>query len=169
MGLGTWIANLVTAGEYARRGRLLIIDQELYKSEKRAIEFLEMGLKDYGDQIYMLSEAVDKWRETARRAIQGRDENYMAYQQELRSNRALQARLDEALLNWKELHDLEITLKEAQSNDGWERTARENESEIVGLMGQVRVKDAAIERLEAEVKQLGRNVQRGSYGRSEAP
>ena len=48
MGLGTWIANLVTAGEYTRRGRLLIIDQEFYKSEKRAIEFLEMGLKDYG-------------------------------------------------------------------------------------------------------------------------
>ena len=177
MGLGTWIANLVTAGEYARRGRLLIIDQELYKSEKRAIEFLEMGLKDYGDQIYMLSEAVDKWRETARRAIQGRDENYRAYQQELRTNRALQARLDEALLvSWTEARGL---------RDGWEQTAGELQAQVlpkrrehpaarrpnaIEACSTTRVsKDAAaIERLEAEVKRLGRNVQRGSYGRSEA-
>ena len=61
-----------------------------------------------------------------------------------------QARLDEALLNWKELHDLETTLKEAQSNDGWERTARENESEIVALMAQVKQSDGNTQRVEAE-------------------
>ena len=87
-----------------------------------------------GDQIYMLSEAVDKWRETARRAIQGRDENYRAYQQELRTNRALQARLDEALLNWTEERGL---------RDGWEQTAGE-------LQAQVRQSDGNTQRVEAE-------------------
>ena len=118
--------------------RLIAASLEATSEQSRAIQFLEMGLKDYGDQIYTLSAELDRWKDMMHRTSQGRDENYRAYQQELRSNRALQARLDEALLSW--------TTKKAD----------------------LEVKEATIGRLEAEVKRLGRNVQRGSYGRSKA-
>ena len=110
-----------------------------------------------GTKIYMLSEAVDKWRETARRAIQGRDENYRAYQQELRTNRALQARLDEALLNWTEERGL---------RDGWEQTAGELQAAVDHLRGD---RDRLQQRLDTEGRRHRTPGGRGQAARAERP
>ena len=116
----------------------------------------ERGLRDGWEQTAgELEVELARWKDMFHRTSQGRDANYRSFQQELRTNRAMQARLDDALTSWTEERGL---------RDGWEQTARENEEEIVALMGQVaqsdslhqqvKIKDATIERLEAEVKRL---------------
>ena len=97
--------------------------------------------KDWHETNGELEVELARWKDMFHRTSQGRDENYRSYQQERTSNLALQSRLDDALLSWDE---------ERARSAGWEQTARENESEIIVLMGQVRQSDGNTQRVEAE-------------------
>ena len=102
----------------------------------------ERGLRDGWEQTAgELEVELARWKDMFHRTSQGRDENYRAFQQELRITRALQARLDEALVNWDEERGRRV---------GAEQTANDQEFEIVALMGQVRQSDGNTQRVEAE-------------------